>query len=273
MNLYKAITERISTREYSNRPVADELLEELKQQLQRLKPLSININVRFKLITDTDTIRKVGIGFSDGRLKINAPHCIIGIIEKKPGAMENVGFMLEQTVLKLQDKGISTCWLGSYNEEKLKHICDIKDNEKIAIAIALGYKEKRFYTTIVRKLFNTTKRKSVKEISFYKKWGNDIDEYLKGKENLKKILYMASYYPSANNQQPVRVIIEENKAMFFAHKNSEKEYYKIDGGIFMAHFYLATLEEGLNPVIFSDAGEVKNYNFSEEYVYVGGMSY
>jgi len=273
MNLYNAIKNRVSIRKYSEQQLGTNILKQLELNLQNLKPLNPNINVRFELITEPEIVKTTGIGFMGGSIKINAPHCIVGITESKVGCMENVGFILEQAVLEMQNEGISTCWLGTYSKEKIKYICNVKDNEEIAIVIALGYGEKSFYNNGMRKVLSASKRKDITETSFYKEWGNDISSYLIKEPLMKKILYMASLSPSSNNVQPVRIIIEENKALFFAKINKKSEFYKMDAGICIAHFYLSCFEEGFNPTIDIDEVQNRNYNIPEDYSYIGLVKY
>ena len=271
MNLYKAINERESTRKYSSLKVEDKILEELELQLQKLTPLNASIKARFIVIRETNTIRKIGLGYSGGKLMINAPYYIIGVVENVPGCLENIGFMLEQAVLKLQDQNISTCWFGSYDQKKLKDICDLSSNEIIAITIAFGYKEKRLFDFISKRLFINTKRKSINDTVFYEEWKKSANEYLDKREELKKILHMSSLYPLANNRQPVRVMLENNRAILFVEKYEERELFKLDAGIFMSHFYLSALNEGFKVEISREKCETVNYNIPEEYEYTGSM--
>lgn len=269
MDLYNAITNRVSTRKYSEEQLSPEILQKVKLILKGLKPLNSNINVRLELITETEIVKTTGIGFMGGMIKINAPHCIVGITENKDGCMENIGFILEQAVLKLQDEGINTCWLGTFNRENIKSICKVNENEKVAILIAFGYAEKSFYNNGMRKLLSTSKRKDIGEICFYKHWEKDSSSYLLKEPSIKKILYMSTLAPSADNGQPVRVIIDDNKAIFFTKINKKSESYIIDAGIFMAHSYLSSIEEGYKPTIHLDDEEPKNYNIPENYRYTG----
>lgn len=273
MNLYNTITNRKSIRKYSEKQLDDKVLKQIKLKLQNLKLLNSSINVRFELITKPEITSTTGIGFMGGMIKINAPHCIVGITENKEGCMENVGFALEQAVLQLQNEGISTCWLGTYNKESIHSICNIKENEEIAIVIALGYAEKSFYNNGMRKLLSTSKRKNITETCFYKEWGKDISQYLLKEASMKKVLYMASLSPSADNGQPVRVIVEENKTLFFVRVNKKSELYKVDVGIFIAHFYLSGIQEGLDLTFYVDHEHHTHYNIPNDYIYIGNLRY
>lgn len=273
MDLYRAIESRTSTRKYSDQLVEQSSLEKFKLKLKNLASLNPDMSVRLEIVSEPKTVREIGIGFMGGHVKINAPHCIVGITEKKDKRLENIGFMLEQAVLDLQSQGISTCWLGTYNEEKVKSVFNISENEEVSIVIAFGYSEKAFYNNGMRKLFGTHKRKTITEICYYKGWGEDIRPYFEEAPKIKKILHMSSLYPSANNAQPIRVIIEEGKALFYAKMNNKSECYRIDAGIFMAHFYLSCIEEDFQPLINIDQEEPKNYNVPKDYVYIGCIGY
>jgi hypothetical protein len=273
MDLYRAIKNRVSTRKYSEKQLESNTLNQVKRKLQNLRPLNPNIKVRLELIEDTKITKTVGLGSLGGKLKINAPQCIVGITEKKEGCIENIGFLLEQVVLELQNDGISTIWLGTYNRDNVKLICNVKEEEQIVIVIALGYEEKSFFNNGIRKLMNTSKRKDITETCFYQEWKYDISTYLLKEPSLKRILNMSSRYPSAGNVQPVSVIMEENMAVFFIKENKKSEYYKIDAGIFMAHFYLSCMEEGYKPTICIDQAPDKNYNISNDIIFIGIVKY
>jgi len=273
MNLYDAITNRVSIRKYADKPVEVSILNQLKDDLKKLVPLDPNSTARLELISDTEIVKEIGIGFLGGRLKINAPHCIVGITSGEENCAQNVGFILEQAILNLGDKGISTIWLGTFSKEKIQSICHVKPNEKAIIVIAFGYAEKGFYNSGMRKLLSASKRKDITEIAFYKGWGNTVEPYLLNNQPMKKILSMSTRCPSGNNAQPVRVVLEEDRALFYIKINSKYETYKIDAGIFMAHFYLSCIEEALKPVICIDRLEHNNYNIPNDYTYIGAIQY
>jgi hypothetical protein len=84
---------------------------------------------------------------------------------------------------------------------------------------------------------------------------------------------MSSLSPSADNGQPVRVIIEDDKALFFTKINKKSEFYKIDAGIYIAHFYLSCVEEGINPTFCIDREQYKNYNIPDDCIYIGTVRY
>lgn len=229
MNIKNAIISRKSVRKYSDEAVDKLMLNRIQQSLNNYIPLFSETKVRFQVIDSCEQTKKAKIGFLFG--KINAPCCIVGICEDDKKGMLELGFAIEQEVLKLTDEGYGTCWLGTFNREVISKICGIKENEKPGIVIAVGKaKENVFMNNGFRKIAGSTKRKNPDEVC--------IDSLNKTESSIiNEILKLSILAPSANNNQPVRVNIDENKADFFLVNDST-----IDAGIFISHFYLCAKE-------------------------------
>ncbi|MFO8077227.1 MAG: nitroreductase family protein, partial [Thermoplasmatota archaeon] len=84
----------------------------------------------------------------------------------------DVAIAMEHIVLAATDKGLGTCWVGSFDEEKLKTILQIPPRIRIIAYTPLGYpKEKQTITGKSRTFFaRSTKRKTLSEISHYNTW-------------------------------------------------------------------------------------------------------
>jgi nitroreductase len=93
--------------------------------------------VRFEVLTPEDEAEAAKLGFLFGLGKINAPYCIIGICDNDLG-MQELGFALEQEVLKLTSAGYGTCWFGTFDRKTLNVKLNIKENERISVAVAFG---------------------------------------------------------------------------------------------------------------------------------------
>ncbi|MBU4590238.1 MAG: nitroreductase family protein, partial [Candidatus Omnitrophica bacterium] len=57
-------------------------------------------------------------------------------------ALVDVAIACEHLVLQAEDEGVGTCWLGWFNEKKVKKILNIPERKKIDIIISMGYPEK-----------------------------------------------------------------------------------------------------------------------------------
>ena len=230
MNVQGAIKTRKSVRKYTSEKVDVQFLQQIQVDLDNYTPTFSDTKVRFQITNNYDDTQKTKIGFLHGLGKINAPCCIVGICGDDNQGMLELGFALEQTVLKLTDAGYATCWLGTFDKTTMAEMCSLQENEKVGIVIAVGYeKNDAFMNNGFRRIAGSVKRKSFDEISIK-------SSYTDADCKVKKIINLSILAPSANNVQPVRVSADHSRADFYLIENS-----KIDVGIFMSHFYLCAI--------------------------------
>ncbi|PKM68640.1 MAG: hypothetical protein CVU95_03295 [Firmicutes bacterium HGW-Firmicutes-2] len=259
MDIIESMLKRKSVRKYKDTLVESNILIEIQKNLEKYIPKFGNSRVRFEVLMTKDDTEDVKLGFLWGVGKINAPYCIIGICEDDLG-MQELGFALEPEVLKLTYAGYGTCWLGTYDRKVLNLKCSIKKNERIGVVIAFGIaQDEGFLNNNFRKIAGSTKRKDIKEI-----WMNYTEENLD--EGILEIVKMSTLAPSANNGQPVRVIIKEKRADFFLVGNS-----RIDAGIFMSHFYLCARETSNTVSISIESHPLEGYNQENAAKYVASI--
>lgn len=75
----------------------------------------------------------------------------------------DLGIAMEHMVLKAEDLGLGTCWIGWFNEKKVKEILEIPDKIKVSAMLAVG----RPASDPVKE----KSRKPIHEILFFEKWG------------------------------------------------------------------------------------------------------
>ena len=46
---------------------------------------------------------------------------------------------MQNMVLTATDEGLGTCWIGSYNENRVKNLLGIPENLKVVALLAMGY--------------------------------------------------------------------------------------------------------------------------------------
>ena len=171
MDLYPTIFQRKSIRNYNQRPLDENTLNEIKKQLEALKPLHDDIKTEFKVL-NTDDVSQ--------RMMKKAPHYIAAFSEIKEGYLTNIGFMLQQMDLYLSMKGIGACWQGIPTIKKEV----VKSTElKFIILLAFGEAKEQSHRLDV----SDFKRKPIHEIS-------DNTE-------AKEIIEAARVAPSATNSQ------------------------------------------------------------------------
>ncbi len=135
MDIKELIKARHSVRRFKDVPVNDEhraTLDELAKSLSEESGLNIQV-----IYDDPDCFKTI---LAYGSFK-NAVNYIALIGDKKMEDLaEKCGYYGQQMVLKAQEIGLNTCWVGgTYSKGKCK--VDTEKGEKLVCIIALGYGE------------------------------------------------------------------------------------------------------------------------------------
>lgn len=133
MDLMEAIRARHSVRQYTDDPIAPELVYELQRTIDFCNAKS-GLNIQF--IVDEP-------GAFDGFLAnygwLSGVTDYIALVGKRgPVWEEKCGYYGERIVLKAQQLGLNTCWVGgTYKKAKTSFVAG--EDEKLHLVIAIGY--------------------------------------------------------------------------------------------------------------------------------------
>ena len=178
--LLDLIKKRRSVRNYLDRPIPKEDILKCIEAA-RLAPSACNGQPWDFIIVDNPELKNkvAGKAFS-GMHSINkfamaAPVLIVVISEKEKffsaigGRLKgtkyyllDVGIACEHLVLQAAELGIGSCWIGWFNQRKVKSVSKIPWYKKVDVIISLGYSKNRMSPV------NT--RKSQEEISSFNKY-------------------------------------------------------------------------------------------------------
>jgi len=156
--VFKVIKERASVREYAERPIEEEKLN-LILESARLAPSASNTQpLHFYVVKDKKKIKALSKKMPLGsHLVINsfiaeAPVVIVAtagplsFLQKVASFIVNkrwyyldVAIALEHMVLTAQELGIGSCWIGWFDEKKIKTLLDIPKEEEVIALLTLGY--------------------------------------------------------------------------------------------------------------------------------------
>ena len=214
MELKEMIYSRKSVRKYLSAPVDAGTLEKIRTFAAEAKPLYPEIRVQSHIVTQN----QVRFYFP-----WKTPQLMAVYSEKKPGYLENVGFMFQQLDLYLQSLGLGACWLGL---GKVREAVDLHVDEgmEFVILLAFGYPD----GDAAKKGPSQIRRKSLAEIA--------------DREDPR--LEPARRAPSSTNSQPWQFFHREQTIDAYcsqAGKLRHKllgEMNKIDMGIALAHMYV-----------------------------------
>jgi len=156
--VFDIIKERSSIRDYQDRPIEEEKLQ-LILESARLAPSASNSQPwHFYVVKNKDKIRELGSKMPLGSQAIinsfiaEAPvvvvatagpidllHKITSFIVNKKWYYLDVAIALEHITLTAWELGIGSCWIGWFDEKKIKKMLDIPGNQEVIAMLTLGY--------------------------------------------------------------------------------------------------------------------------------------
>ncbi len=186
MQYDEVVRGRHSVRAYDDtRPVSNENIRALLEAA-RLAPSASNTQpTRLIAVTDKTLLKRL---CTEGMKKIvsnkwsiQAPLMIVACSKLAPftnrlgrAKMDSeyyqidLGIAVEHLVLKATDLGLSTCWIGWFNELKVKEILNIPDQIRVHIMVTVGYAGDKVCLPAQHK------RKPLEKLMFLNGWGNKL---------------------------------------------------------------------------------------------------
>lgn len=254
-NAIDLIKARHSVRNYSNRPIEKDKIDEIENYLRNNVQGPLGSKVRFELIDAgayaESELRELGTyGFIKG-----ARYYIAGVTGSASAAMEDFGYCMEKNILFATGLGLGTCWLGgSLNRSTFSQKMNAGDGELLPAVTPIGYEEgkRTLKDRFIRLAVGAKNRKKPEELFFDHSNREPLD--LNSIAQYSAALEAVRIAPSASNKQPWRIIkgqgneyhfyMDENVAYNTAFKNIPIQ--NLDMGIAMCHFELACAEPGLS---------------------------
>ena len=146
MNYLELIENRNSIRDFHKKKVEQSKIDELISFFNS-SPKLIDVDVQILVSADDDTASRLsGVAGYRGNT-FNAPAYITILSQEKDNYLINAGFMAENLVLKLEELGLSSCFLTSDDSEMIKKVLLINSDLAVATVIAFGYGKKERDTT------------------------------------------------------------------------------------------------------------------------------
>jgi len=157
MKFKDLVKKRFSARKYINKPVEKEKID-LCIEAARLAPSACNSQPwKFIIVDDSHLKNKISDNIFGGIYNMNsfakqAPVLVVVLSErgrftaKVGGFIRNtkyylidIGIAVEHFILQATELDLATCWIGWFNEKKLKKLLSIDKHKKIDIVFSLGY--------------------------------------------------------------------------------------------------------------------------------------
>lgn len=149
MDVLEAIRMRRSVRSYLPGPIPAAVMERLRQAL-RSAPSACNMQPwRFIFVTDAELRHKVAEACCDQLWIAEAPVIVVGCglpaqAYKQMGGHGNsvdidVAIALDHLTLAAVAEGLGTCWIGAFDEARVKRLLAVPESAKVVALTPLGY--------------------------------------------------------------------------------------------------------------------------------------
>ncbi|MCX7820168.1 MAG: nitroreductase family protein [Brevinematales bacterium] len=152
MEFLEIIENRESVRSYSNQEVEEDKLTKILEAA-RLAPSAANRQPwEFIIVKSKEMLEKVKQTYQRDWF-YNAPLIIIVKGDKNQSWKRKDGYDSIETdlaiamtyiILAAFDLGLATCWIGAFDESKLRRVLNLKENEVVYAITPLGYPDKNY---------------------------------------------------------------------------------------------------------------------------------
>ncbi|MEG0284333.1 MAG: nitroreductase family protein [Erysipelotrichales bacterium] len=176
----KEIYDRRSIRDYSEKEVSQEQLEQVIDAARHAPSGSNTQPWRFIVVKDTKKREELSFISEKQEWMNKAPISIVCIAEGSVRGIEEDQLLDEETpghqakrlvrdtsiaithlILEAEHLGLSTCWVGWYEQEDIKKVMNLPQNTYVVGVITLGYAKNKV---------KARKRKELNEILFYEEY-------------------------------------------------------------------------------------------------------
>jgi len=149
MEFYEVLNTRRSIRSYRPDPVPDEALNRVMEAV-RVSPSGSNRQPwKFYVVKDHDLRQRLMAACNDQRFVGEAPVVVVGcgydVRYNRGGYMGDMTFLVDvsiaftQLILAARAEGLGTCWIGDFENEKVKETLGIPEELNVVAVTPLGY--------------------------------------------------------------------------------------------------------------------------------------
>ena len=174
MELYEALQERRSVRKYKTDPVPKEKLNRVLEAAQIAPSWKNKQCWRFIVVRDPERKQQLADSMPENNparraVGETAPIVIVlcadtegsGDKDGKDYYMLDAGLAFQQLMLAAYAEGLGTCWVGLFDEEKARAVCNVPPEFRVVAMTPLGVPEKQP---------SPRPRKELSEITYAEEW-------------------------------------------------------------------------------------------------------
>jgi len=147
MDVFEAVSKRRSIRKYKDTEVEDEKLQDILE-VARIAPSAANRQEwKFIVVKDKESREKLAEAANNQTFVAEAPVIIVACSTESERLMPcgqyaytvDISIAVSFMILEATELGLGTCWLGAYDEEKVRNILNIPERIRVPAMFTLGY--------------------------------------------------------------------------------------------------------------------------------------
>ena len=147
MSLIDFILTRRSIRRYEKKDIPEEVLAQIFEA-GRQAPSAVNKQpIHFVIVKDNEKQKELSNGLFNRFVK-DAPVVIVGCADVNSlltgkWAIVDATIAMQNMVIAAWTLGVGSCWLGDFNEKKVKELLRIPNKWKVVALVTLGYPDEQ----------------------------------------------------------------------------------------------------------------------------------
>jgi nitroreductase len=147
MDVYEAIRTRKSVRAWRDRPVPEDVLARVLDAARRAPSARNMQEWRFVVVSDPGLRRRLGADAA-GQEFVGAAPIVLACCAESDGRVMRCGqaaypidvaIAMDHLTLAATAEGLGTCWIGSFDEGKVREILGIPPAVRVVQLMPLGY--------------------------------------------------------------------------------------------------------------------------------------
>ena len=145
METFDALNKRASVREYLNKPVSKDLLEQMVDAGRRAPSARAVEPWEFVVVTERQTLDKLGNMISTGLFLKQATACIVVFCSDTKYYLEDGSAATENILLAATDLGLGTCWIAGDKKEyceDVSRLFGVPEHMELISLISVGWASK-----------------------------------------------------------------------------------------------------------------------------------
>ena len=139
MQVQEAIQKRLSIRRYAEGAIPADHLELLFKALQLAASGNNYQNWEFVFVGDADVKQRLVVACNNQVFVRDCTYFIAGVADPTlKWHMVDITIAMTQLALQAVALGYGTCWIGAFDEAKVKSVLNIPETKKVVICMTLG---------------------------------------------------------------------------------------------------------------------------------------